>query len=118
MLKPTSFDHLPIIQIENNLPIVRIENLNISHENVIIEENTNKPKSASLYETVSIYEAFNSGNNNNNSSNVRICESKRFRIKILEPIRSSSDFIVQNVNEGKYKTLRVISGYFGLNWDI
>lgn len=136
-----------------NLPIVRIESLNginssldISHENVIIEEGGFEvaqeecqdsggilcmsrpdlvvpPKLMSMYETVTIYEAFNSVTHS--SSNQQMLKasvssesqsklltnankSKRFKIKILDPIRSSSDFVVQNINEGRAEIIGFI----------
>jgi len=139
-----------------NLPIVRIENLSgvndsmdISHENVIIEEGAfqitqaecqdrggllcmsrpdliGPPKLMSMYETVTIYEAFNSFthsssnqilneyvSNESHSRTPNMNKSKRFKIKILDPIKSSSDF-VQNLNEGKIDFLGYLA-YFTQN---
>lgn len=132
-----SLEHnLPIVKIEN-LPIVRIQemkgsNLDVSHENVIIEENfelniepeekilcmneTNSDKKTlrNLFEIVSIYEAFNNSNTEQQTlktsinNDVKLAnKSKRFKIKILDPIRSSSDFVVQNVNESKKKITKL-----------
>ena len=144
--KESSVPSLPKINLENNLPIVKMENLpivriqelkgsslDISHENVIIEENfdlqvepdekfqymnelnSNKKSLRGLFEVVSIYEAFNNSNNDqqnlksttNNDPKVAN-KSKRFKIKILDPIRSSSDFFVQNVNESKKINLKTL----------
>lgn len=130
--------NLPIVRIEN-LPIVKIENVaentlfeGSNHDNVIIEEaydiqvepenrllcmnspNFNEKQSlmSGTYEAVTIYEAFNSNQenqfissnfeeNNNKEFNKKPIPkpSKRFKIRILDPIRSSSDFVVQNINE-------------------
>ncbi len=120
---PNPEKKLPIIRIEN-LPIVRLSgadqtnnSLDISHDNVIIEEKREEPLLCTkafelkknyldMFEVVTIYDAFNNSNqeiqNSSESFKIHSYRQKKLRQNIPEQnkIQANNDF-VQNMSEGK-----------------
>lgn len=117
--------NLPIVRMEN-LPIVKLSNtsLDVSHDNVIIEEKPNVAAVESrsdndllckkaferrnyldIFETVTIYDAFNNSNQENQSAAdaFKMSSYRQKKLKMMEQnkIKTNSDF-VRSVNEGNF----------------
>lgn len=125
--------NLPIVRMEN-LPIVKLSgmmmnqintSLDVSHDNVIIEEKPNVTAVESrsdndllckkaferrnyldIFETVTIYDAFNNSNQENQSAadTFKMSSYRQKKLKMMEQtkIKNNSDF-VRSVNEGDFR---------------